>query len=259
MNPCELLFMLMMQILTAKTDERAMVPLQELSKITFLERLYVDAETPENIKMLAKLLLLTIAQRSRKAGRKEEAVNALLGLNMVCAEDVCENVACECKCCRCAMKSIYDDMDPTINNTCIYWDYKYIKYLAWLVENDENLSPYCSKTMEEAFNMFRCAFFMSSFTQLYGSHLRLDALNILLNEFINITVEAYKTMNPKYDGCHDDKNHIDRCFLQEHQTRALHIRTVLQEKMTLAYESKKDIIHQMLVRVNALNVVLCPN
>lgn len=254
MKLCDLLFMLMKQMLTAKNDERAMVPLLELSSIAFLEKLYVDAETPENSKMLAKLLLLTIAQRSRKAGRKEEAVKALLGLNIVCIDNhACENVEPECKCCRCVMKSIYDDMDPTINDTCIYWDYKCIRFLAWLVENDENLSPHSSETMEDAFNMFRCAFFMSSFMQLYDGHLRLDALNRLLDNFINITVDAYNAMNPKYDG------YIDRCFLQEHQTRALHIRTVLQKKMTLVDESKKDVIHQMLVRVHDLDMMLCPN
>lgn len=252
--------MLMKQMLTAETDSPAMDPLRELSKIDFLEKLYVDAETPENSKMLAKLLLLTIAQHSRKAGRKEEAVKALLGLNIVCTDDhVCENVEPECKCCRCVMKSIYDDMDPTINDTCIYWEYKCIKYLAWLVENDENLSPHSSKTMEEAFLNFRCAFFMSSFTQLYVGRLPLIALKVHLENFINITVDAYNAMNPKYDGCHDNKNHIDGCFLQEHQTRALHIRTVLQDKMTLANKTEKEIIRQMLVRVHDLDMMLCPN
>jgi hypothetical protein len=234
----------MKQILTAETDSRAMDPLRELSSIAFLEKLYVDAETPENSKMLAKLLLLTIAQHSRKAGRKEEAVKALLELK-VCTEDACINIAricnTECKCCRCVMQSIYDDMDPTINELKSYWHYKCIRYLAWLVENDENLSPYCSKTMEEAFLDFRRTFFMSFFTQLYVGHLPLIALKVHLENFIEFS---------KNEKCRDG------CFLQEHQTRALHIRTVLQEKMNHVDECDKGNIYQMLERIDVLDALM---
>lgn len=260
-----LLLLFFNRILTAATDQRALESLRELTKIGFLGELYGDPETPEKYKKLAALLLLTIAKCTRSPPRKKDAVDALFALRIMREGDACVPstyiyndswwrneyiIAIQTTC-----QQLYranDDLD-------VYWERRNIEQLVQLVENAEDLSSHCFETMEEAIWRFRRTFFMSSFMQLYNGRLSVESLNKLLNEFIEITVDAYNEMNPSYDGCQDDKKYIDDCFLQEHQMRASHIVSVLQEKLCVANESEKKVVSDMRVRVDELNRMLCPN
>jgi hypothetical protein len=260
-----LLLLFFNRILTAANDQRALESLRGLTNIGFLGELYGDPETPEKYKKLAALLLLTIAKCTRNPSRKKDAVDALFALRIMREDDACvlskyiyndswwryEYIT--------AIHTICQQLYQTNDDFDVYWERHNIEQLVQLVENAEDLSSYCSETMEEAIWRFRRTLFMSSFMQLYNSRLTVESLNKLLNEFNEITVDAYNAMNPSYVGCQDDKKYIDDCFLQEHQLRASHIVSVLQEKSCVANESEKKVVSEMLVRVNELNAMLCPN
>lgn len=269
-----------MGILTTN-NQSALSPLQELSDITFLEKMYSDPETPENYKRLALLLLLTIARRSNVPEQVHEADRALRELRIVSDDDLNYTSRNICKCtghvrCMCIaynkrITELYGQADPTK-----FWENQMFMWLLWLVENYENecrpkdIRDGISAAMDQAFQEFRYSLFMLDFMRFYAGHRSVKYLSIVLKDFIGISNDTYNRMNPQYeeeeedydtgcrdcDGC-DNCNTPEKMFLKEHRVRFAHIQGVLQQKLsTTTDHNKKKIVEKMLDDVNDLNTRL---
>ncbi len=271
---------ILVRILFSANDEVAIQHLRNLSDISYLIGLYHNSKKSEDEERLVLMLLLTIAQHSRTPDRKEEARKALLKLDIVCENDLTyvQHNLCECKgCSKCMcwaylrkLEQLYEQIDPCINELQSYWVHRNTKCIVHLVKNDNNLSPSCSETMTETFEMFRCTFFMFSFIQLYDGCHSVQYLNKLLAKFIEISMETYNEMNPRLsqlkkgeDGEYQwqeepQEKYVDSLFLQEHDARHMHIVQILQNKLSASTtnEKQKTMIHEMLGRVEELTTML---
>jgi hypothetical protein len=272
-----------MLILISENDEDAEKHLLHLSAIPFLIGLYNNPQKSQDDERLVLMLLLTIALHGRTPYRKEKAREALLELGIVCKNDLrpvnlsrlCECKECsECMCMAYLLKQeqLYYELDPCINNHKSYWVYRNTIWLVNLVKQYEKLSS--SETMTEAFEMFRCTFFMFSFIQLFDGCSSVQILNKLLTKFIEISTDTYKKMNPIYAQWEYGREgeeprlevlpqdiYVDALFLQEHDARHMHIVQVLQCKMSASttLNKHKTLIHEMLKRVEVLNAMLHAN
>jgi hypothetical protein len=279
----KLLIAIFTAILFSKDNEVAMEYLRKLTNIHFLIDLYrVPCELKYD-KLVAQMLLLTIALRSRTPERKEEARKALIELNIVREKDLTyvQNGICECtgcsKCMRWAylhkIQQIRDELDPYINEHESYWVYRNIPWVVCLVKNDENLSPYYSDTMFETFYMFRQTFFMLNFMSLCDEPSSIKRLCKLVNRFIEISTETYNDMNPRLsqlkkvengeDGEYQwqevpQEKYVNSLFLQEHEARYIHIVQILQNKLaeSTTNEEQKTMIREVLGRLEELNTML---
>jgi hypothetical protein len=226
------------------------------------------------------MLLLTIAQHSRTIDRKEEARKALLELDIVCENDLTyvQHDLCECKeCSKCMcwaylrkLEQLYEQIDPCINDHKYYWVHRYTKCIVHLVKNDNNLSPSCSDTMFEVFEMFRQTFFMFNFMSLCDERSSVKRLCGLVDRFIEISTETYNDMNPRLsqlkkgeDGEYQwqeepQEKYVNSLFLQEHDARHMHIVQILQNKLSASAtnEEQKTMISEVLGRVEVLNTLL---
>jgi phage regulator Rha-like protein len=271
-------------ILFSKDNEVAMKHLRELSDIQFLIGLIRIPCKSEYDERLATMLLLTIALHSRTPERKEEAHNALLELNIVCEKDLTyvQHGICECKkhskcmCCAylCKLQQLHDDLDQCINEHESYWVYRNIPWIVWLVNNDENLSPYDSDTMCEAFEMVRQTFFMLNFMSLFDDVVQHnERLCRFVDRFIEISTKTYDDMNPRFsqlkkgedgeDGEYQwqeepQEKYEDSLFLKENDARYIHIVQILQNKLSesTTNEKQKTMIREVLGRVEDLNTML---
>lgn len=271
---------ILVRILFSANDEVAKQHLRDLSDIPYLIGLYHNPKESEDEERLAKMLLLTIALRSRTPDRKEEARKALIELNIVREKDLTyvQYGICECKdCSKCMcwaylrkLQQIHDELDPCINDHKYYWLYRNIPWIKCLVNNDENLSRYDSDTMFEVFEMFRQTFFMFNFMSLCDERSSVKRLCRLVDRFIEISTETYNDMNPRLsqlkkveDGEYQwqeepQEKYVNSLFLQEHDARHMHIVQILQNKLSASTtnEKQKTLISEVLGRVEVLNTFL---
>jgi hypothetical protein len=276
------------RILVSVDNQHALSSLRALSSVSFLVQLHKSPETPEEYKRFALLLLLTIARRSRVPEQVHEAYRALCKLGIVSEDDLTYTSHDICKCtdhvpCMCIaynrkIKELHDQADPKK-----FWENKMFMWLLWLVENYDNecrpkdIRDGSSAAMDEAFLKVRCSLFMLDFMSFWTDCRSLAYLAKFLEDFIEISVDIHRSMNPQYavkqsneeesydtgrgecGGC-DNCNTPEKMFLKEHRVRFTHIQTVLQQKLSKTTKhAEKEIIQTMLDDVNKLDTLLHTN